>query len=105
MSESKLTNRKRTIAFLLKNGKRGFAVEYYPAPYHEGYVRFVDCAVWPENQPDRLEELSILEVPAYLVQRVEADGTVVLGDKGEEEEAGGEVEDGGKARGRRRRSE
>ena len=99
VSESKLTGRKRGVAFLLKNGKRGFAVEYAPAPYAEGYVRFVDCAVWPENQPDKLEELSVFEVPAALVERVEVDGKVVLGG-GEEAGAGEE-----KARPRRRRAE
>jgi hypothetical protein len=93
MSESKITGRKRTVAFLLKNGKRGFAVEYYPAPYHEGYTRFVDCAVWPENEPDMLEELSVLEVPATLVEKVEVAGAVV----GEKEEES--------ARPRRRRTE
>jgi hypothetical protein len=99
MSESKLTGRKRGVAFLLKNGKRGFAVEYAPAPYLEGYARFVDCSVWPEDQPDRLEELSILEVPAALIERVEVDGKVVLGGG---EEAGTEEE---KARTRRKRAE
>jgi hypothetical protein len=99
MSESKLTGRKRTVAFLLKNGKRGFAVEYYPAPYHEGYTRFVDCAVWPENEPDKLEELSVFEVPATFVEKVEkveVAGAVVGG--------GGEKE-AEKARPRRRRAE
>jgi hypothetical protein len=96
MSESKLTGRKRTVAFLLKNGKRGFAVEYYQAPYHEGYTRFVDCAVWPENEPDRLEELSVFEVPATLVEKVEVAGAVVGGGEEKEEES---------ARPRRRRTE
>jgi hypothetical protein len=99
MSESKLTGRKRGVAFLLKNGKRGFAVEYAPAPYLEGYARFVDCSVWPENQPDRLEELSILEVPASLVERVEVDGKLVF--SGGDEAGDGEE----KAKARRRRSE
>ena len=99
MSESRLTGRKRRVAFLLKNGQRGFAVEYAPAPYVEGYAMFTDCSVWPENQPDKLEELSLFMVPATLVDRVEVDGKVVFGGG---EESGAEEE---KAKPRRRRGE
>jgi len=70
MSESSLTKRKRPIAFVLKDGRRGFAVEYTQASLLSGFTRFIDCSVWPESQPDKLMEYTTFDVPSALIESI-----------------------------------
>jgi len=70
MSESSLTHRKRTVAFVLKDGRRGFAVEYTQASFLQGFTRFIDCAVWPENRPELLKEYTTFDIPTDMIAEI-----------------------------------
>ena len=72
MSESSLTKRKRPVAFVLKDGRRGFAVEYTQATLLSGFTRFIDCSIWPEDQPEKLMEYATYDVPTALVESIES---------------------------------
>jgi hypothetical protein len=86
MSESSLTKRKRTIAFILKDGRRGFAVEHIRATM-EGFMRFVDCAVWPEDHPERLMEYTTFDIPSTLIESIsEAKESKPEGERAEAQE-------------------
>jgi hypothetical protein len=70
VSESSLTKRKRPVAFILKDGRRGFAVEYAQTTLLSGFTRFIDCSIWPEDQPEKLMEYATFDVPSELIESV-----------------------------------
>lgn len=69
MSKSTISGRDRSVAFILKDGRRGFAIGYTGGM--PGFTRFYDCAVWPENEPQKLQEFTMFEVPTELIDKIE----------------------------------